>query len=171
MRIGSLILCGALVAGCERLSATPPLPLDYSNAAPASQRPAPIHYLSLYSFTGRADGGSPQAALTAFNGALYGTTSAYGGGYGTVFQTNAFGTVRVLHRFQGYPDGAYPQAGVVALDGRLYGTTPAGGTHGGGTVFEITTSGAERIVHSFGRSGDGAQPEADLLAHNGTLYG
>jgi uncharacterized repeat protein (TIGR03803 family) len=171
VRISSLILCGALVAGCARLSATPPVPLDYSNATPASQRPAPVHYLSLYSFTGRADGGSPQAALTAFNGGLYGTTSAYGSGYGTVFETNAFGTVRVLHRFQGYPDGAYPQAGVVALDGKLYGTTPLGGTHGGGTVFEVTTSGAERIVHNFGRSGDGAQPQADLLAHNGTLYG
>jgi uncharacterized repeat protein (TIGR03803 family) len=170
MRIGALILGGALVAGCATLSATPPGPL-YSSASLAPQRPAPVHYLSLYSFTGGADGGSPQAALTVLRGALYGTTSAYGGGYGTVFQTNAFGTVHVLHRFHGYPDGAYPQAGVVALGGTLYGTTFAGGAHGAGTVFEVTTSGAEHIIHDFGGSGDGAQPEGDLLAHNGTLYG
>jgi uncharacterized repeat protein (TIGR03803 family) len=125
----------------------------------------------LYSFKGRTSGGQPDGSLLAYKGALYGTTSSYGKGYGTVFALEAFGKVRVLHQFGGFPDGAYPQANLVALRGVLYGTTSAGGTHGGGTVFAITTPGNERVVHDFGKDHDGAQPEGGLMAYRGVLYG
>jgi uncharacterized repeat protein (TIGR03803 family) len=128
-------------------------------------------YLSLYSFDGRKTGGSPQAGLLSVNGSLYGTTSSYGSGYGTIFKVDGFGRVTLLHGFAGYPDGAYPEAGLVRYKNALYGTTSAGGTHGGGTVFAITTSGAEHIVHSFGKGSDGAQPESSPIEYDGVLYG
>jgi uncharacterized repeat protein (TIGR03803 family) len=171
MRVATLLFC-FVVAGCARIGGGPAIPDNSSNgAAGASSKPAYSGYAELYSFKGHASGGQPNAGLTEFKGQLYGTTSSYGRGNGTIFAVSAFGNVRTLHQFQGVPDGAYPQANLVALHGALYGTTVAGGAHGGGTVFAVTVSGAERVVHSFGKGDDGAQPQAPLLAHDGVLYG
>jgi uncharacterized repeat protein (TIGR03803 family) len=95
----------------------------------------------LYAFameSGRADGVFPQAALTALDGALYGTTkSCNEWGYGTVFRVSTSGKERVLYTFTGGSDGAHP-SGLVALNGALYGTTPIGGTNNYGSAFTLS---------------------------------
>ncbi len=172
MRIGRLILCVAMLAGCSRISGTSPLPSNSSNLgmAPAGSATSG-RYLSLYSFRGRTSGGWPHAGLVAYKGSLYGTTTSFGRGYGTVFAINPFGKLRVLYQFRGYPDGAYPLAGLIWFKGALYGTTSEGGTHNNGTIFAVATTGFERVVHSFGKPPDGAAPEAGMIAEGGVLYG
>jgi uncharacterized repeat protein (TIGR03803 family) len=172
MRIGMLLFCATLVAGCARISGAPTLPTAASSSTVApSQRDSGGSYQLLYSFRGNVDGGNPQAGLVAVDGTLYGTTPSFGSGYGTVFSVSTSGRVKVIHSFHGYPDGAYPEAGLVWYKNALYGTTNGGGKHENGTVFAVTTSGAERVVHSFGNGDDGAQPQAGLVAYQGVLYG
>ncbi len=172
MRIVMLVFCVALVAGCSRISGAPSLPSTTSTVTDTLPKAASYgQYVSLYSFRGQTSGGSPQAGLVEHNGELYGTTSAYGKGYGTVFKVSALGKVTTLYSFSGYPDGAYPEAGLVWYKDGFYGTTSAGGTQNGGTVFTITTSGAERVIHSFGKGDDGAQPIAGLVEAGSILYG
>ncbi|MGC1380109.1 MAG: choice-of-anchor tandem repeat GloVer-containing protein [Candidatus Baltobacteraceae bacterium] len=175
MRTINSILLVAFLAGCARTYGTSPLPngsTSLSNQPAASQEPAHYRaYESIYSFHGQSTGGSPQASLIQHNGILYGTSSSYGRGYGTVFEMTGFGKLRTLYSFGGYPDGAYPAARLVWFDGALYGTTSAGGAHGGGTVFAINGAGEEHVVHSFGRAGDGAEPDAGLAVLHGVIYG
>ena len=172
MRILMLVFCAVLVAGCSRLSGTAPLPSTVSTVSDTSPKGASYgQYVSLYSFRGQSSGGSPQAGLVEHKGDLYGTTSAYGEGYGTVVKVSALGRVTTLYSFSGFPQGAYPEAGLLWYKDAFYGTTSAGGTQNGGTVFTITTSGAERVIHSFGKGDDGAQPIASLVEAGGILYG
>jgi len=130
----------------------------------------------LYSFTGGADGGNPQADLirdTANN--LFGTTA--GGGahnYGTVFEVSVGGVETVLHSFTGTGgDGAYPFAGLVRdATGNLYSTTVGGGIHSAGTVFKVDKAGTETVLYSFTGGVDGLNPFAGLvLDAAGNLYG
>lgn len=134
----------------------------------------------LYSFTGGADGGSPQLArLLNVDGYLYGTTgaggssTACGGGCGTVFKLAPDGTQTVLHSFNSVPDGRYPLGGLIRdSEGNLYGTTVWGGTYGFGTVFEITAAGTESILYSFTGGSDGSQAYGNLSrGKNGDLFG
>lgn len=173
MRIATLVCCGALLAGCGQISGAPSVPQSPTNlgAAPPGRDSSGQYYSSLYSFNGKANGGSPQAGLVSYNGELYGTTSSYGKGYGTVFKVDAFGKVTLLHTFTGYPDGAYPMAGLIWYKNAFYGTTSAGGAHGGGTVFEMAPSGAVRVLHSFGKGADGAQPESALVEYGDIFFG
>jgi uncharacterized repeat protein (TIGR03803 family) len=87
----------------------------------------------------RTDGSSPQAAVIAVNGVLYGTTT--GGGFyqsGTIFRVTTDGKESVLYSFTGKPGGAHPDAALIDVAGALYGTTAAGGDLGEGTVFRLT---------------------------------
>lgn len=110
----------------------------------------------VHRFTNYSDGSSPEGALMAKGGLLFGTTPI-GGGAGT----GAAGTIftvdmstraeRVIYRFPttGEPmkalRGENPSAALVALGGVLYGTTPSGGKYecgfegevGCGTIFSI----------------------------------
>lgn len=140
--------------------------------------------VTLYSFTGGADGAIPTSDLIIGpSNVLYGTTS-YGGtwGYGTVFQLSpgAGGawTEKVLYSFKGGADGANPAAGLVLASstGVLYGTTYNGGAAGFGTVFQLGPAApgvwTEKILYSFIGGNDGANPLADLVIGPGTtLYG
>lgn len=172
MRVATLVLCCVVIAGCSSGGGLPAMRSGAANPGlPQSSQPAYSGYAVLYSFKGHASGGEPAGNLTVYKSMLYGTTSSYGKGFGTVFAASPFGKPRVLHEFGGFPDGAYPQAGLVVLDGTFYGTTSAGGSHGGGTVFSISPAGAEKVIHSFGKLHDGAQPEGRLYVNNGVLYG
>ena len=102
----------------------------------------------LYNFSAGAGGANPVAGV-AFDkaGNLYGTTSAGGTGYGTVFQltpSTSGWTEKVLHSFAMQSDGGVPYGGLVVDSlGNLYGAATdggGGGSAGGGTVFELTPS-------------------------------
>ncbi len=138
----------------------------------------------LYSFTGGADGGNPQAGLVRDSGGnLYGTTTVGGASNnGTVFKLNrprAKGqpwTEQAIYSFGAVPDGATPVAGVTFDHaGNLYGTTSAGGTYGYGTIFQLVPSASgwtENILHQFQNEADGGVPYAGLVLDKaGNLFG
>jgi uncharacterized repeat protein (TIGR03803 family) len=137
---------------------------------------------TLYSFSGRADGGTPCGELVeGSDGCFYGTTSSGGtnvwGGWGTVLKITRGGDLTTLHQFSGSNgDGETPMAGLVrGSDGCFYGTTSAGGTSGGtncfGTVFKITSEGQLTYLHRF-TGDDGAAPLARLAqGRDGCFYG
>jgi uncharacterized repeat protein (TIGR03803 family) len=96
---------------------------------------------TLHNFTG-PDGATPLAGLVMdAQGNLFGTTSAGGSGYGTVFElkTNGDGTYSLvtLHAFT-RTDGDTPN-GALLLDGKgnLFGTTEFGGPTNVGSVFVL----------------------------------
>jgi uncharacterized repeat protein (TIGR03803 family) len=146
----------------------------------------------LYSFTGRADGSAPIAAVVfGHDGTLYGTTE-FGGrncgvGCGTVFHLRpplsvcktvlCAWTETVLYQFSGSSDGANPGYGELTFDqaGNLYGTTFFGGVNAQGVVYELTPSGggwAERAIHTFSGSSDGENPYSSVVFDAaGNLYG
>ena len=136
-------------------------------------------FKTLYSFTGKKDGGIPDGpmALDA-KGNLYGTavTSQNGIGAGTVFRLDARRKLTVLHAFGGDEDGdgAFGSSGVIRdAAGNLYGTTWGGGYNNEGVVFEVSSSDKERVLHRFTVDGsDGSQPYAGLVRDGaGNLYG
>jgi uncharacterized repeat protein (TIGR03803 family) len=143
----------------------------------------------LYSFTGGADGGYPQAGLIRdTTGNLYGTTwnggtkngECGGGACGVVFRLSPSGSETVLYSFTGGADGANPSAGLV-LDaaGNLYGTTYHGGAQSGacqggtcGVVFKLGGTDVETVLHTFSGGADGGNPTAGLVRDAaGNLYG
>lgn len=143
----------------------------------------------LYSFTGVADGGLPEAGVVVGSGGvLFGTTGCCGKqGAGTVFSLTppaspgGAWTQTVLHNFgETAADGQVPYSGVtIGARGILFGTTGFGGEFGQGTVFALgppTVPGGdwqEVVLHSFGGTlGDGQVPYAGvILGPRGTLYG
>jgi uncharacterized repeat protein (TIGR03803 family) len=153
-------------------------------------------YKVIYSFTGGADGASPEAGLTMDRaGNLYGTTFAGGAGFGTVFELRHLRSGWIfspLHLFAGGPnDGGGPVARVVfGPEGNLYGTTSGGGQrcpglpyNGCGTVFRlsppVSTCTATRciwpesVLYRFTGQSDGADPASGDLVFDrtGNLYG
>ncbi len=134
------------------------------------------HETVLYTFSGGADGASPDAALSRdAAGDLYGTT--YVGGAdnaGVVFKLDATGHEKVLYTFTGGADGANPSAALILDEaGNLYGTTSGGGSAGLGVVFKVDRSGKETVLHTFTRSPYGDQPDlAGVIRDSeGNLYG
>jgi uncharacterized repeat protein (TIGR03803 family) len=142
----------------------------------------------LYSFTGAADGASPNGTLIFdSNGSLYGTTllgggafSECSGGCGTVYELTPSGsgwTENTLYAFQDQDDGAFPVAGLIFdQEGNLYGAASTGEVNNGGTVFELTHSSGNWTFlplfsfpsMTFGSPG----PQASLVMDAaGNLYG
>ena len=132
------------------------------------------HETLLHSFTGGADGASPQGALIQdAAGNFYGTTSRGGSaGAGVVFKFDTTGHESVLYNFTGGADGAYPQAGLIQdAAGNFYGTTRNGGAGGVGVVFKLDPMGHETVLHSF-MGPDGSSPLAGVTFDSaGNLYG
>lgn len=104
----------------------------------------------IYSFSGAyGDGAAPNAGLTAYRGALYGTTRSGGShGRGTVFEVKPGQKLRIIFNFD-KAAGIWPHDDLLSLFGVLYGTTEAGGAHDRGTVFSITPAGHHQVLHSF----------------------
>jgi uncharacterized repeat protein (TIGR03803 family) len=138
------------------------------------------NFTNLYSFTGGADGMTPEGSLFLTNNILYGTAQ-YGGVFsnGTVFAVGTDGAgFTNLYSFTGADDGASPVAGFVG--DTLYGTTLRGGNAGEGVIFAIQTDGAGFTnLHSFispsaqlaSTNSDGGYPVASLVLADDTLYG
>jgi hypothetical protein len=100
----------------------------------------------LHNFTGGQDGSQPVGALTVDRaGNLYGTASADGVGYGTVFKLthkNSAWTLGPLYSFIGGNDGAGPVAKLVlGTNGTLYGSTAAGGGGACSKIYEYSGCG------------------------------
>ena len=129
----------------------------------------------LYSFSGGADGGYPDASVIQDSvGNLYGTT--FNGGtanMGVVYKLDVGGQETVLYSFTGGADGASPYAGVIRDSaGDLYGTTVEGGTAGWGGVYKLDTAGQETVLYSFTGGADGGDPYAGVIRDPaGNLYG
>lgn len=153
-------------------------------------------YTVIHTFTGGADGASPQSGLTIdAAGNLYGTAiGGGGGGYGAVFKlhhVNSGWIFTPLYAFTGSNDGAEPSSRVIfGPGGSLYGTTTAGGggpcsginySPGCGTVFNLRPSATacktalcpwvENVLYRFTGGSDGAYPLGDLTFDQaGSIY-
>jgi uncharacterized repeat protein (TIGR03803 family) len=92
----------------------------------------------LYSFSGGADGGYPEAALLTIKGTLYGSTLRGGtSSVGTIFKLDpASDKESVLHTFSS-SNGAVVHGSVIKVGTSLYGTAQYGGTNNEGTVFSV----------------------------------
>ena len=128
----------------------------------------------LYSFTGGADGSSPNGVIRDSAGNLYGTT--YQGGAsnaGVVFKIDTSGNETVLYTFTGGADGGGPYGPLVRdSKGNLYGTTYQGGASNVGVVFKIDKSGNETVLYTFTGGADGGYPYGALILDSeGNLYG
>lgn len=135
----------------------------------------------LYSFSGGADGYSPNTGIVLDqSGNVYGTTFLGGNGYpgeGVVFQLTNSGTGwtdHTIHTFTGGSDGYWPGAVVLDNAGNLYGTARDGGIYGGGTIFELTPTGGGwnfNVIYNFPCNDCSAGPVGLLIDPAGNLYG
>ena len=129
----------------------------------------------LYTFTGGADGGCPNAGVIRDSaGNLYGAAAGGGAsGRGVAFTVSPTGQETVLYNFTSGADGGYPNAGVIRDSaGNLYGTTVGGGTAGAGVVYKLDTAGHETVLYSFTGWADGGGPYAGVIGDSaGNLYG
>lgn len=130
---------------------------------------------TLYSFSGGADGGFPDAGLVAdANGNLYGTASGFESNIGTVFEFSAnTHSLTILHSFSG-PDGSNPESGITFdSSGNLYGTTNYGGANNLGTVYEIAADTHQLTTLATFNGANGSHPELGNLTidSQGNLYG
>jgi uncharacterized repeat protein (TIGR03803 family) len=138
----------------------------------------------LYTFSGGADGGDPNAYLLFdAKGNIFGTTGLGGNsgcpignfdyGCGVVFKLTPEGKESVIYAFPPAPSlgGANPSSGVIADGkGNLYGVTVDGGTDACGVAYKVSLKGEETVLHSF-QAPDGCPPEGEMLLSGNTLYG
>ncbi|MGO9518641.1 MAG: choice-of-anchor tandem repeat GloVer-containing protein [Candidatus Korobacteraceae bacterium] len=141
----------------------------------------------IHNFTGGPDGSQPGAGVTLdAAGNIYGTTTGFTGGLGTVFQLKGFHGAWLLNNivtFNGN-NGVNPEGGVVfGPDGALYGTTYLGGSANAGVVFSVKPAAtacksalcpwAETILYQFTGGNDGASPAFNDLTFDsaGNIYG
>jgi uncharacterized repeat protein (TIGR03803 family) len=131
------------------------------------------HQTVLYSFTGGADGGTPNGVIVDLFGNVYGTTSNGGASQvGVVFRVSRSGKYSVLYSFTGGNDGAEPTTVILDARGNLIGMTTAGGASGAGVVFKIDTAGNESTLYTFTGGADGGAPNNSMaLDAAGNLYG
>ena len=128
----------------------------------------------LYSFTGGADGETPNGVIRDSADNLYGTTSRGGAaGWGVVYKLDTTGHETVLYSFTGGTDGGRPAAGVIRDSaGNLYGTTSQGGAAKAGVVYEVDTTGHETVLYNFTGGTDGDGPQAGVIRDSaGNFYG
>ncbi len=138
--------------------------------------PSTGQYTVLKSFSGSADGYSPQGHLVqAADDSFYGITNLGGAsGYGTVFKYTLSNTYTVLKSFNGTTEGGRSYGSLVfGSDSALYGMTYLGGTYKYGTIFRIVPATKSfSVIRNLNGTTDGGYPRGDLiLAKDGNLYG
>jgi len=142
-------------------------------------------YNALYTFTGGADGGTPNGGLVFdTDGDLYGVTTAGGLGYGVVYRlrpgehnvNSKFWNESVLYAFGGSTDGSNAYGPPVFDNhGALYGIVRNGGEKGYGAVFKLKPGEddkpwTKRTLYSFLGGVDGATPNNVTFDTMGALY-
>ncbi len=131
----------------------------------------------LYTMTGFYDDGSQPLGQLFRDAAgnLYGTDSAGGDRFGTVFKVDSKGSETVLYSFKNLSDGANPWSGLLVNEQKknAVGTTYYGGKNKAGTIYRIATSGAVTPLYSFTGGSDGGNPAYGTLIEDnaGNLYG
>ena len=127
-------------------------------------------FTKLYDFDGW-NGRHPKGHVIAYDGVLYGMTTAGGASnHGVVFRIGDDGSGFIkLHDFSG-ADGSKPSGGLVHdLDGALYGMTSHGGVDDLGVIFSISRDGAnfDKLFDFDGTHG--ARPEGSLIIREDTF--
>ena len=145
-----------------------------------SYDPATGIYVTLFEFTGSANGSRPiKGLIQASTGLLYGLCSEGGvNDLGSMFSYN-IGSGSLVKRvdFDGSAKGSKPRGRLVEYPtGTLHGVTFQGGANGRGVIFQVVISG-----HAFTKRFDflatgvgntGAQPQGGMVkASNNILYG
>ena len=133
----------------------------------------------LHTFTGGADGGTPESGVIRDSaGNLYGTTQDGGtSNWGIVYKLDTGGQETVLHTFTGGFDWDPSPSGVIRDSaGNLYGTTSNSGTASGeagyGAVYELDAMGHETVLYNFAGPPRGANPWAGVIGDSaGNFYG
>jgi uncharacterized repeat protein (TIGR03803 family) len=130
----------------------------------------------LHSFTGAADGDTPNADLVLCGNTLYGLVGpgTNKDGYGSIFSMGTNGeNFNILYTFTDPANGSIdqPNGGLIMSDGTLYGTMWQGGISNQGTIFSLNTNGTFALLHQFVQYTDGQNPLGRLVLANGTLYG
>ena len=129
----------------------------------------------LFRFT-RKTGGNSLADMTFDSlGNLYGTTTNWSGGYGSVFRLALKGGNQVRWLPFSPVGGEFPAAGILIVGETAYGTTQGGGTgEDGGTAYKIQGT-TETVLYNFcsqPQCADGYTPFAALISDmEGNLYG
>jgi uncharacterized repeat protein (TIGR03803 family) len=129
-------------------------------------------------FHRQGDGAYPFAGVILdANGNIYGTTSALGDGWGTVFRLTPMpdGTWRETRHSFTYGDGGTPVAALTSdAAGNVYGTTSVGGINGGGTIFKLISKPGRKLtvrtLHSFELPENGPLGGV-ILDAGGNIYG
>jgi uncharacterized repeat protein (TIGR03803 family) len=129
----------------------------------------------LYSFSGGADGGNPDAGVIRDSaGNLYGTTDSGGeAGEGVVYKLDPSGHETVLYSFTGLGGAVRIEGGVIRDSaGNLYGTTWAGGPYNAGVIFKLDPAGNYTVLYAFSDAWDGGYPHGGVVRDSaGNLYG
>ena len=131
---GSLPLLGGINAAGDLFGSTPTGGFNQQGSLwELKKNTKGYSYGTLYSFTGNADGGTPDTSPVLVGQSTLVGTTVYGGsapttsGFGTLFQFAA-GTLTTLHSFSGGADGGYPESTPLYIGGTIFGTTAFGGT-------------------------------------------
>ena len=118
-----------------------------------------------------ANGGNPLSSLTPGGNRLYGVTSEYYYGNGTIFGVNTDGTgFKNLFNFNGI-NGDMPFGSLTLIGKVLYGATEYGGANSDGNIFSIDTDGSNfRDIYDFSAS-TGNFPFGSLACIGSKFYG
>ncbi len=172
-----IALATLLMTGCS-VSSNPAMP-GLGGPVPANgAQPPKERVLDKFAST-TYKGNFPSPLTPDGAGNYYGTTTAGGLGYGTLYELspNSKGgwTQTVLHKFKGYLDGAYPEFTPLVFDkhGDLYGITGEGGANEFGVAYRFhrTAHGwVEKVLHNFG-NGDAYPFNNVIVDQAGNLYG
>jgi uncharacterized repeat protein (TIGR03803 family) len=134
-------------------------------------------FVTLYSFTGNADGENPNGCTLGSDGNLYGTAQNGGAiGLGTVFKITPGGAFTLLDTFNNeynsyLTQGSTPAGPLFAgSDGNFWGATNIGGTDNLGTLFSVSPAGALTTLHWYSGP-DGSTPCPPIQGTDGSYYG